>query len=117
MNDAQTWTTIGGMFTFMLAFMAIVVRLFGQNLDARFGALTAVMTAGFEQVDRRFEQVDKRFEQVDRRFEQVDKRFEQVDKRFEQVERRLDRIEDRVGALDRDVAAITRRLMDGPETA
>lgn len=103
MNDAQTWTTIGGMFTFMLAFMAIVVRLFGQNLDARFGALTAVMTAGFEQVDRRFEQVDKR--------------FEQVDKRFEQVERRLDRIEDRVGALDRDVAAITRRLMDGPETA
>lgn len=96
MNDAQTWTTIGGMFTFMLAFMAIVVRLFAQNLDARFGALTTVMTAGFEQVDRRFEQVDKRFEQVDRR---------------------LDRIEDRVGALDRDVAAITRRLMDGPETA
>ena len=95
MNDAQTWTTIGGMFTFMLAFVAIVVRLFGQNLDARFGALTAVMTAGFEQVDRRFEQVDKR---------------------FEQVERRLDRIEDRVEALDRDVKAITRRLMDGPDT-
>ena len=89
MSDAQTWTTIGGMFTFMLAFMAIVVRLFGQNLDARFGALTAVMTAGFEQVD----------------------------KRFEHVERRLDRIEDRVGALDRDVTAITRRLMDGPDTA
>jgi septal ring factor EnvC (AmiA/AmiB activator) len=109
MNDAQTWTTIGGMFTFMLAFMAILVRLFGQNLDARFGALTAVMTAGFEQVDRRFEQVD-------RRFEQVDKRFEQVDKRFEQVERRLDRIENRVDALDRDVTAITRRLMDGPDT-
>ena len=88
MSDAQTWTTIGGMFTFMLAFMAILVRLFGQNLDARFGALTAVMTAGFEQVDRR----------------------------FEQVERRLDRIETRVDALDRDVAAITRRLMDGPDT-
>ena len=103
MSDAQTWTTIGGMFTFMLAFMAILVRLFGQNLDARFGALTAVMTAGFEQVDRRFEQVDRR--------------FEQVDKRFEHVERRLDRIEDRVGALDRDVTAITRRLMDGPDTA
>ena len=103
MSDAQTWTTIGGMFTFMLAFMAILVRLFGQNLDARFGALTAVMTAGFEQVDRRFEQVDQRFEQVDRR--------------FEQVERRLDRIEDRVGALDRDVTAITRRLLDGPDTA
>jgi hypothetical protein len=88
MSDAQTWTTIGGMFTFMLAFMAILVRLFGQNLDARFGALTAVMTAGFEQVDRR----------------------------FEQVERRLDRIEHRVDALDRDVTAITRRLMDGPDT-
>ncbi|KQX74083.1 hypothetical protein [Aeromicrobium sp. Root472D3] len=110
MNDAQTWTTIGGMFTFMLAFMAILVRLFGQNLDARFAALTAIMTAGFEQVDRRFEQVD-------RRFEQVDKRFEQVDKRFEHVERRLDRIEHRVDALDRDVTAITRRLMDGPDTA
>jgi hypothetical protein len=88
MSDAQTCTTIGGMFTFMLAFMAILVRLFGQNLDARFGALTAVMTAGFERIDRR----------------------------FEQVERRLDRIEDRVDALDRDVTAITRRLMDGPDT-
>lgn len=94
MNDAQTWTTIGGMFTFMLAFVAIMVRLFGQNLDARFGAMTAVMQAGFEQVDRRFEQVDQR---------------------FEQVERRLDRIETRVDALDRDVTAITRRLMDGPD--
>ncbi len=102
MTDAQTWTTIGGMFTFMLAFMAVLVRLFGQDLDARFGALTAVMTAGFEQVDRRFEQVDKRFDQVDRR--------------FEQVERRLDRIEGRVDALDRDVTAITRRLMGGPES-
>jgi hypothetical protein len=33
MNDAQTWTTMGGAFvveaTFMLAFTAIVVRLFG----------------------------------------------------------------------------------------
>lgn len=102
MSDAQTWTTIGGMFTFMLAFMVVLVRLFGQNLDARFGALTAVMTAGFEQVDRRFEQVDQRFELVDRR--------------FDQVERRLDRIENRVDALDRDVTAITRRLMDGPDT-
>lgn len=96
MTDAQTWATIGGMFTFMLAFMAIVVRLFGQNLDTRFDALTAVMTAGFGQVDQRFEQVDRR---------------------FEQVERRLDRIEDRVGALDRDVAAITRRLIGGPDAS
>jgi hypothetical protein len=43
--------------------------------------------------------------------------FEQVDRRFEQVERRPDRIEDRVGDLDRDVTAITRRLMDGPDSA
>jgi len=95
MDDAQTWTTIGGMFTFMLAFMAVLVRMFGQNLDTRFDALTAVMTAGFDRVDARFEQVDRR---------------------FEQVERRLDRIEGRVDALDRDVTAITRRLMDGPDT-
>ena len=89
MSDAQTWTTIGGMFTFMLAFMAILVRLFGQNLDARFEALTAVMTAGFEQVDRRFEQVDKRFEQVDKRFEKTN---------------------DKIDALDRDVQALTRKV-------
>jgi tetrahydromethanopterin S-methyltransferase subunit G len=107
MNDAQVWTTIGGMFTFMLAFVTIMVRMFGQNLDTRFDALTAVMTAGFQQVDRRFEQVD-------RRFEQVDARFEQVDARFDRVEHRLDRIEGRVDALDRDVTAITRRLM-GPD--
>ena len=93
MTDAQTWTTIGGMFTFMLAFVSIMVRMFGQSLDARFNALTAITKAGFEQVDRRFEQVDAR---------------------FEHVERRLDRIEGRVDALDRDVTAITRRLM-GPD--
>ncbi|GAA3519555.1 hypothetical protein GCM10022234_13970 [Aeromicrobium panaciterrae] len=103
MSDAQTWTTIGGMFTFMLAFMAVVVRLFSSTLDAKFGgmdtrfaALELVMTNGFEQVDKRFEQVDKRFEQVDKRF---------------------DRLEARVDALDRDVHAITRRLMDGPDPA
>ena len=66
MSDAQTWTTIGGMFTFMLAFMAVLVRLFGQNLDARFAALTAVMTAGFEQVERRLDRIENRVDALDR---------------------------------------------------
>lgn len=101
MSDAQTWTTIGGLFTVMFAFMALTIRMFGHTMSAKLDALTLVMDRGFEQVDRRFEQVDKR--------------FEQVDKRFEQVERRLDRIEDKVHHLDRDVSAITRRLMDDPE--
>lgn len=101
MNDAQTWTTIGGLFTIMLAFMGLMTRMFGHTIQARFDALTDVMNA--------------RFDGVDKRFEQVDKRFEQIDKRFEQVEKRLDRIEDRVDDLDRDVSAIMRRLWDGPD--
>ena len=115
MNDAQAWTSIAGLFGVMVTFLALTVRMFGHSLtarfaavDARFDALTMVMTDGFAQIDKRFEQVDRRFEQVDRRFEQVDKRFEQVDTR-------LDRIEARVDNLDRDVHAITRRLMDGPD--
>jgi septal ring factor EnvC (AmiA/AmiB activator) len=110
MNDAQTWTAIGGMLAVFLAFMTLMVRMFGSTMnakfdavDARFDGLTMVMAQGFKQVDRRFEQVDRRFEQVDKRFEQVDKRFE--------------RLETRVDNLDRDVQAITRRFWDGPNTA
>ncbi|RLV56138.1 hypothetical protein D9V41_06765 [Aeromicrobium phragmitis] len=101
MNDAQTWTVIGSLVTLILAFMALMVRTFGHTLDARFDALTTLVTV--------------RFEQVDQRFEQIDRRFEQVDRCFEHVEKRLDRIEHRVDNLDRDVTAITRRLMGGAE--
>ncbi|RQN02579.1 hypothetical protein EHW97_12700 [Aeromicrobium camelliae] len=61
--------------------------MFSHPLDARFDALTTLVTV----------------------------RFEQVDGRFEHVEKRLDRIEHRVDNLDRDVTAITRRLMGGAE--
>lgn len=110
MNDAQTWTAIGGMLALLFALMTLMMRLFGQVLDARIegvvtriDGLTVVVAHGFEQVDRRFEQVDKR--------------FEQVDKRFEQMDNRLDRMEGRIDNLDADVRAITRRLMDGPDAA
>lgn len=96
MNDAQTWTAIGGMLAVFLAFMALMVRMFGSTMGAKFDAvevrldgLAMVMAQGFEQVDKRFEQVDKRFE----------------------------RLETRVDNLDRDVQAITRRFWDGPNTA
>lgn len=85
-----------------LAFAGMLLRMFGETMnakfadvDARFESLTMVMTHGFEQVDKRFQQVDKRFEQVDRR---------------------LDRIDHRIGGLDSDVQAITRRLLDGPDS-
>ncbi|HWV25786.1 MAG TPA: hypothetical protein VNZ66_01080 [Aeromicrobium sp.] len=110
MNDAQTWAAIVGLFTLQLGFMALMTRMFGTTLTARFEGVDAKIDALTVIVANGFEQVDKRFEQVDRRFEQVDKRFEQVDKRF-------DRLEHRVDALDRDVSAITRRLMDGPDVA
>ena len=94
MNDAQTWTVIGSLVTLMLAFMAVMVRMFGHTLEARLDALTTLVTV---------------------RFEQVDQRFEQVDRRLDQVEKRLDRIEHRVDNLDRDVTAITRRLLGGTD--
>ena len=85
-----------GLFTLQLGFMALMTRMFGTTLTARFegvdakiDALTVIVANGFEQVDKRFEQVDQRF----------------------------DRLEHRVDALDRDVSAITRRLMDGPDVA
>lgn len=98
---------IGGLLTAILGFMAIVVRMFGTTLSARFLAIDAKFDAKFDALTL----------VVTQGFEQVDKRFEQVDRRFEQVEKRLDRIEDRVDNLDRDVHVITRRLMDGPDQA
>ena len=96
MNDAQTWTAIGGMLAVFLAFMTLMVRMFGATMnakfeavDARFDGLAMAMTQGFEQVDKRFEQVDKRFE----------------------------RLESRVDDLDRDMQAIARRFWDGPNSA
>jgi septal ring factor EnvC (AmiA/AmiB activator) len=121
MSDAQSWTTIGGLFTVMLTFLALMIRMFGHTLDARFAGFDAKSDARFDAVGARLDALTlvmtDGFEQVDKRFEQVDRRFEQVDRRFEQVDRRFDRIETRVDALDRDVHAITRRLMDGPDPA
>ncbi len=96
MNDAQTWTAIGGMLAVLFAVMAMMTRLFGHVLDAkldtvntRIDGLSESMTLGFKQVERRFERVDKRFEQVDRRLD----------------------------GIDDDIQAITRRLMGGPDAA
>lgn len=103
MNDAQTWTAIGGMLALLFALMTLMMRLFGQVLDAR---IEGVVT-----------RIDGLAVVVAHGFEQVDKRFEQVDKRFEQMDNRLDRMEGRIDNLDADVRAITRRLMDGPDAA
>jgi hypothetical protein len=114
MSDAQSWTTIGGLFTMVLTFLALMVWMFGHTLDARFAGLDAKSDARFDAVGARLDALTLVMSDG---FEQVDRRFEQVDKRFEQVDRRFDRLESRVDALDRDVHAIRRRLMDGPDPA
>jgi hypothetical protein len=86
MDDAQTWTAIGGLLAVLFAFVGLIIRLLSDTLTARFGA-----------VDARFGAIDTRFDALEAK----------MDAGFSSLERR-------VAGLDRGVAAITRRLLDGP---
>jgi hypothetical protein len=82
-NDAQTWTLIGGFFALMTATTGLLLR----TVRAEIGVLVV------------------RFDVVDARFDAVDARFDAVDTRFDAVDARLDN-------LDRDMHAVVTRLMD-----
>ena len=58
MNDAQTWTLIGGFFVMMTATTSLLLR----TVRAEIG----VLVARFDAVDTRFDAVDARLGNLDR---------------------------------------------------
>lgn len=76
--------------------------------------LAEIITAGFDNVDRRFEDVDKRFDGADRRFEGIDKRFDGIDKRFDTLEKDLNDFKIETGAnfihIQRDINDLRNHL-------
>lgn len=74
MNDAQTWTAIGGLLVVLLAFVGLIVRLLGEALtgklgvlDVKLGALGAKMDAGFANIERRVDGLDRDVAAITRR--------------------------------------------------
>ena len=95
-DDAQTWTAIGGLLAVLCAFIGLIVRMLGTTLDARLAS-----------IELRFASVDARFEMLENTFEMKFATLEDtMGAGFASLERRVD-------GLDRAVAAITRRLLDG----
>lgn len=79
MNDAQTWTSIGGLLAVIIGFLGLMVRLFTMTLDGKFEALDhrfaalesridAKLEAGFARLERRIDGLDRDVTTLTRRF-------------------------------------------------
>ena len=60
MNDAQTWTLIGGFLTLMLTMIGLTVR----TVRAEIGALGARFDGGFSTLEARIDHVDRDLQAV-----------------------------------------------------
>ena len=67
MNDAQTWTAIGGLLAILFAFVGLVIRLLGDTLDAKLATLETKMDAGFANLDWRVDGLDRDVAAITRR--------------------------------------------------
>ena len=72
--------------------------------------IAEIITAGFENVDKRFENVDERFESIDKRFENVDKRFVSMDKRFDGMDKRFVSMDKRFDGMDKRFVSMDKRF-------
>lgn len=72
MNDAQTWTLIGG----FIAVVGIMLTMLLRTVDAKIDGIAGRIDSRFETVDVRFaaleEKMNTRFDAVDRRLEHLD---------------------------------------------
>lgn len=67
MNDAQTWTAIGGLLAVLFAFTGPIIRPLGDTLDATFATIEAKMDAGFGSLERRVDGLDRHVAAITRR--------------------------------------------------
>ncbi len=59
MNDAQTWTLIGGFFTLMVTMISLTLRTVRAELRGEIGSLRAEMNGRFDTVDARMDHLDR----------------------------------------------------------
>ncbi len=62
MNDTQTWTTIGGLFTVLSAFLGVVVG----SVERSIKSLETSMRFGFDTMNARFDRLGARVDGLDR---------------------------------------------------
>jgi hypothetical protein len=58
-NDAQTWTLIGGFFTLMMTMISLTLRTVRAELRGEIGPLRAEMNGRFDTVDARMDHLDR----------------------------------------------------------
>jgi hypothetical protein len=63
-NDAQTWTLIGGFFTLMVTMIALTLRTVRAEMRGEIGTLRAEMSGRFDTVDARLDHLDSDMQAV-----------------------------------------------------
>jgi hypothetical protein len=58
-NDAQTWTIIGGFFALMVTMISLTLRTVRAEMRAEIGGLRAEMNGRFDTVDARLNHLDR----------------------------------------------------------
>jgi hypothetical protein len=98
MNDAQTWTLIGGFLAILVAMSALVLGIVRAEItavrervdglsgrfDAKFDGLRNEMIARFDTVDIRFDTANSTFKI---RFDTIDERLGKIEKFDERIAR------------------------------
>lgn len=85
MNDAQTWTVLGGFLAVVVAMSTMLLRIVRTEVSSLHTEIEASRVV-------------------------TESRFDGVDRRLDGVDRRLDRVEHRLDGLDSDVQTLTRRV-------
>ncbi|MGH3359383.1 MAG: hypothetical protein ACRDO7_11315 [Nocardioidaceae bacterium] len=108
MNDAQTWTTIGGFLAVVVAMSTMLLRMVHTEIASLRTEIELSRTVSSAEISGlRAEAVA---EISGLRAESV-ARFDGVERRFDTVDRRIDAVDRRIDGLDADVQVLTRRVL------
>ena len=86
MNDAQTWTLIGGFLAVMVGMSGLLLRVVGSEIRGLRGAMTAEIGGLRAEMIARFDLVSVRFDGVDRRLDGLDRDVQALTQRVYGIE-------------------------------
>lgn len=113
-NNAQTWTAIGGLLALVSFAFGVLYRVMRDGfatLDAKFEARFDAVDAKFDTVDARFDAVERRLDAHDARFDTLEARLEaKIDAVHESLRGRIDRLDVQHAAMQTSIDNINRTL-------
>lgn len=89
MNDAQTWTTIGGFLTVVVAMSAMLLRVVHTEIASLRTEIELSRAISSNEISGLRAETLVRFDAVDRRFDTVDRRIDGLDTDVQVLTRRV----------------------------